>query len=103
MFTLVKKQTRTTTDVLFYFEIDPSKKTDGTYIKDQYITTGKIVSGTKQFSEDRLTVVTTIIFRSYDDWKEFIADKFCEKHVLVPNTIYDIENEITSDLKYYWD
>lgn len=100
MFKIVKKQTRPNTNIPFFFEMNPNGKIVGEHMKEKYHDTGKLVSSNRQFSEDRLTVVMTIWYRSYDDFKDFISDSFCEKYIFVPNTLYDIDNGITSDTKY---
>lgn len=100
MFKIIKKQTRPSTDIPFFFEANPNAAIVGKHMKEKYHDTGKLLSSTREFSEDRLKVVMTIYYRSYDDFKDFISDNFCEKYIFVPNTLYDIEHGITSDTKY---
>lgn len=103
MFKIIKKQTRPSIDIPFFYEVNPHNIEVGKYLKESYIDTSKMLGTVKQMSDDKLTVIITISYRSYEDYKDFITDKFCEKYLFVPNTLYDIDNQITSDMKYFWE
>jgi hypothetical protein len=103
MFTILKKLTRSDVKIPFFFEINPKKDIVGEHILKYYVETKKIIVSKKEFSNENLQVNLTISFNSYDDYKEFISDKFLENNLFAPNMSYDIKYEITNDSKYEWE
>ena len=100
MFLTIKKQTRSSIEIPFFFELDNSKF--NAYLKEKYSITGKILGSKKEFSEDKLQVIHTTTWNSYDDFKCFISDTVCLEGLILPNKNYDIENRITADNEYIW-
>lgn len=100
MFKTIKKQTRSNKSIPFFYEVNPNHKIIGKHMKEHYYDTGKIIRYSRELSDDHLTVIIRTDYREYESFKEVISDPFCEKYIFVPNTLYDIENEITSDNQY---
>lgn len=99
MFKVIKKYTRSSIVTPFYSELGTTDDI-ALYIKQNYFLTGKFVSSSSEYSEDKLTLTQTLIFKTKHDFSEFIKDEFLGKTLFGPRQYYDIQNEICNDFVY---
>jgi hypothetical protein len=60
------------------------------YIRKNFVNTGKLISKDVSFSSDKLTKTIIRIFRSYEDFNDWIADPVIDDHRTKRNAIaYD--------------
>jgi hypothetical protein len=95
MFKIYLTKTRPSIDVEFF-------KPDEEYRKHffiNYIKTGKFVSSKEDVSEDGLTVVSEVVWKSIEDYVDFLVDKFCRQKSLNPSKIYNQEHNIKTSMR----
>lgn len=98
MFKLVKKQTRISKEVPFYFQAKPQSSAYIEYIVTKYIHSGKLKSSEWVISEDGLEATLVTEWQSPDDFLNFVSDEVCLETQIQPSQIYDAENKIVSNL-----
>ncbi len=99
MFKVVKKYTRSTTKIPFHSEI-PNPVEISNHIKEKYVVTGKFISSQSEYSQDKLILTQTLVFKNKVDFSDFIKDEFLEKELFGPRQLHDMQNEITNDFLY---
>lgn len=97
MITLIKKQTRPSTDIPFFFESPLVRKEYGPYLKTNYIDTGKLITVVREMSEDKLSITLTTVWESQEAFAEYYSDPFCIENFLKISTEYDQTHGITSE------
>jgi hypothetical protein len=100
MFVLIKKQIRPSLEIKFFDEINPNLYEIQKYVKTNYIDTGKLVGNQQVFNNNGLERVQTIQFKSYEDFRDFMNDKFFEDILFLPQLTYDIKHEISVDYQH---
>ncbi len=98
MFRIVKKQIRPSTSIPFYFEINPTSADYKLYVKTNYIDTGKFLSSSQKFSDDKLEAILVSTWASHQDFLDYATDKFCYTTLTIPSQTYDIDNDILSEI-----
>lgn len=99
MYTMTKKQTRRSIDIPFYFEKYETSDEYKKYFYNKFVLTGKFVSSSLIYSDDKLTITRVSSWKSKDAFLEFASDPYCYDTVIDANRMYDIEQEITSDIE----
>lgn len=99
MYTVTKKQTRRSKDIPFYFEKYETSDEYKKYFHNKFIATGKLLSSSLTYSDDKLSTIRVLSWESRDAFLEFITDSYCYDTVIDTNRIYDIDNDITSDIE----
>lgn len=99
MYIITKKQTRKSVEIPFYFEKNETPNEYKKYFQNKFIDTGKIISTSLTYTDDKLTVIRLMAWESRDAFLEFASDAFCYDMVIEPNRLYDMENDITSAIE----
>lgn len=97
MITLVKKQTRLSVDVPFFFESGLNNKEYGVYLKEKYMDTGKLLAADREMSEDKLSITLTTLWESQEAFAEYFSDPYCVQNFLKISSDYDQEHGITTE------
>jgi hypothetical protein len=99
MYSIIKKQTRNSLSIPFYFEKQSMPADYQNYFYSKFIATKKFLSSDTVYSDDNLTVTKTTNWSSRDAFLEFVGDPYCYSTMVEPGRQYDIENEITADFE----
>ena len=94
--TIIKKQTRPSVDIPFFFESNLVRKEYGAYFKTNYLDTGKLMKVHRTMSEDKLTIELTTEWASQVAFAEYFSDPYCIENFLKISTEYEHINGITS-------
>lgn len=97
MITLIKKQTRPSTDIPFFFESNLVNREYGMYLKKNYIDTGKLITVDRVMSEDKLSITLTTMWESQKAFADYYSDPYCIENFLKISSEYDQLNGITSE------
>lgn len=95
--TLIKKQTRPSVDVPFFFESQYVNKEYGPYLKKNYIDTGKLLTVDRAMAEDKLSMTMTTVWESQEAFAEYYADPFCIENFLKISAEYEQTHGIKSE------
>jgi hypothetical protein len=93
VFKVTMTMQRPSTDVEFTDGFNSETKQ---YIQKNFVTTGKLISKDVSFSPDKLTKTIVRIFRSYEDFNDWIADPVIDDHRTKRNAIAYDRNIIIS-------
>jgi hypothetical protein len=98
MFRITKKAIRPNVDIQFFTEANPTSNTYKEYMHKHYIQTGKIIKVHNELSADRLTATQIMDWNSREDFLEFITDNVCEEELIAPSQLYNINNNIATEV-----
>lgn len=93
MYQVIREQYRPNVDVKF-FSIHMCGEEVIKYWDTKIVDSGKQVSSTHTLSQDGLTLISTFLYRSRDDWHEMAADKYLNNTFFKQQTDYNKENNI---------
>jgi len=96
MITITKKHTRPSVDIPFFYQTKLVRPEYGSYLKANYIDTGKLVRFDRTMSEDQLTISTTTVWESQEAFAEYFSDPFCVENFTKISTEYEQINGIVS-------
>jgi hypothetical protein len=97
MFTLIKRFTREDISTPFFGEYELPTKEYLMQVRTQYIETNKILKSTTEFSLDKKTMITTTVWKTSDDFLNFIMDASYIATYLRKNHIYNLKNNIKTE------
>lgn len=97
MLTLIKKFIREDITIPFFVEENPPPKEYLEQIKTEFIDTYKLVSFTSSVSYDKLTQTTTIIWKSPDDFLDFVMSDSHIANYIRNQHIYNLKNNIKTE------
>jgi hypothetical protein len=98
MFKIIKKTIRPSKDILFYFHVSPASEEFMSYLKKKYYDTNKLLSSSSKVSDDELEYVQTLVWKSHEDFLEFVVDDFCLEKFLSPQQAYEVSNNIRTEI-----
>ena len=96
MITITKKHTRPSVDIPFFYQTKLVRPEYGSYLKANYIDTGKLVRFDRTMSEDQLTISATTVWESQEAFAEYFSDPFCVENFTKISTEYEQINGIVS-------
>ena len=96
MYIFFKEETRPSVTIPFYAERNPASSAYRKYFNDTYITTSIFILSVVTYSEDRLTLTNKMTWISRAGFLQFSTDSFCYDTQIIPNRIYNRENNIIS-------
>lgn len=94
--TIIKKQTRPRVDIPFFYQSNLVNPEYGIYLKQKYRDTGKLVKFERTMSDDQLSVTSTTVFASQEDFAEYFTDPFCMENFTKISNEYEQLNGIVS-------
>jgi hypothetical protein len=97
MFTLIKKFTREDVATPFFAEHEPPTKEYLMQIKTLYIETNKILKSTTEWSLDKKTLITTTLWKTSDDFLDFVMEDSCIADYLRKQHIHNLKNNIKTE------
>ncbi len=97
MFTVIRKQTKPNSDVLFYTEKYPPTEEYNVYFYEKYMKTGKFIRSEKQITNNGLTMIGISVWQSHPVFIEYVTDEFCYNNLIDPGNIYDKTNGIETE------
>jgi hypothetical protein len=98
MFRITKKTIRPSIDIQFFTEAHPTSNTYKEYMYKHYIQTGKIIKVHQEISEDGLTATQIMDWNSREDFLDFLTVNVCEEELIAPGQLYDINNNIATEI-----
>ena len=98
MFKIIKKQTRQDVNIPFYFEITTTSDEYKLHMKVNYIDTRKLLNFSQEFSSDKLEVTSIASWATQKDFLDYLTDRFCYTSMLIPNDVYNLDNDIESEI-----
>jgi hypothetical protein len=93
MYQVIREQTRPNIDVKF-FSIHMCEDEVIKYWDTVIVDSGRQISSTHTISEDGLTLTSTFLYRSRDDWHEMAADKYLHTTLFKQQTDYNKQHNI---------
>ena len=99
MYIIIKKQTRKSVDIPFYFEKHSLSQDYTDYVFSKFKEPKKLLFSDTVYSDDKLSMTKTVGWSSRDAFLEFTSDKYCYNTVIEIVREYDIANEITADIE----
>ena len=95
--TITRIQTRPSTDIPFFFEIEQDRTEYENYLKTKYRDTGKLLGFDRTMSNDRLTATSNITWESQEAFAEFFADSYCVENFLSVSAEYEQTHGIKTE------
>jgi heme-degrading monooxygenase HmoA len=96
MFKIKKLQIRNSAEVQFFHECHQHTEEYKNYFKMHYVNTKKWIESKHLISNDGLTYISIVIWKSQDDFIDLVNDEFIIKNSLSLNNEYNLKNNITT-------
>lgn len=97
MFIIINKQERSTEDTKFYHEYKVLDKDFTDYFYKNYILPGKFIKLTREFENNRLTLITKMYWASHQDSLDFMSDDNCYDDMMKGKE-YNKQNNIITNI-----
>ena len=100
MFKIIRKQTRPNTSVEFWQGANDPSMTDEfrNYFYEKYVLTGKFISSSPVFSENKLELTNTLIWSSQADFQECKNDPVCQEGLYAKASLKESAGVISVDV-----
>jgi hypothetical protein len=99
MYQVIREQKRPNIDVNFFSIAASCGQEVVDYWNTEIIGTGKQISNSHTLSEDGLTLISVIVFKSKEAWQEMIADRYLNENLFVTQDAYNKDNNIVRIFK----
>ena len=93
MISIVRTQTRPSTDIPFFYQTSLVRPDYGAYLKKNYIDTGKLIKFERTMTEDQLTITATTVWESQEAFSKYFSDPFCVENFLKISAEHDQLNQ----------